>query len=76
MIDVYYRPTPHGHRVTNFLEETNLEYGVIPIDIGKGEQFAPQFLKMSPNNRMPAIVDTGGAGGVPIFESAAPGEEI
>jgi GST-like protein len=49
---------------------------VIPIDIGKGEQFAPQFLKMSPNNKMPAIVDTGGAGGVPIFESAAPGEEI
>lgn len=76
MIDVHYWPSPNGHKVRIFLEETDLVYGVIPIDIGKGDQFAPEFLKMSPNNQMPAIVDTGGPGGVPIFESGAPGEKI
>jgi GST-like protein len=58
MIDLYYWPTPNGHKITIFLEETGLEYKVVPINIRKGEQFAPEFLKISPNNRMPAIVDT------------------
>src|SRR6185437_14024002 len=73
MIDVYYWPTPNGHKVTIFLEEVGLPYKVIPINIGKGEQFAPEFLKISPNNRMPAIVDHGGPDGAPIalFESGA-----
>ena len=52
MIDVYYWPTPNGHKITIFLEEVGLEYKVIPINIGKGDQFAPEFLKISPNNRM------------------------
>jgi GST-like protein len=60
MIDLYYWPTPNGHKVTIFLEETGLEYRIVPINIRKGEQFAPEFLKISPNNRMPAIVDTMG----------------
>jgi GST-like protein len=73
MIDLYYWPTPNGHKVTIFLEETGLEYKVVPINIRKGEQFAPEFLKISPNNRMPAIVDTDGPGGKPfsLFESGA-----
>jgi GSH-dependent disulfide-bond oxidoreductase len=73
MIDLYYWPTPNGHKVTIFLEETGLEYRIIPINIRKGEQFAPEFLKISPNNRMPAIVDTDGPGGKPfsLFESGA-----
>jgi len=73
MIDVYYWPTPNGHKVTIFLEEVGLPYKVIPINIGKGEQFAPEFLKISPNNRMPAIVDHEGPDGAPIalFESGA-----
>lgn len=73
MIDLYYWPTPNGHKVTIFLEETGLEYRIIPINIRKGEQFAPQFLKISPNNRMPAIVDADGPGGKPfsLFESGA-----
>jgi GSH-dependent disulfide-bond oxidoreductase len=73
MIDLYYWPTPNGHKVTIFLEETGLEYRVIPVNIRKGEQFAPEFLKISPNNRMPAIVDTDGPGGKPfsLFESGA-----
>jgi GST-like protein len=54
MIDVYYWPTPNGHKVTIFLEEASLDYKVIPINIGKGDQFSPEFLKISPNNRMPA----------------------
>src|SRR5690242_5356266 len=71
MIDVYYWPTPNGHKVTIFLEELRLNYKVIPINIGKGDQFAPEFLKISPNNKMPAIVDHDGPGGAPIsiFES-------
>jgi GST-like protein len=73
MIDLYYWPTPNGHKVTIFLEETGLEYKLVPVNIRAGEQFAPEFLKISPNNRMPAIVDTDGPGGKPfsLFESGA-----
>ncbi|HTQ25542.1 MAG TPA: glutathione S-transferase N-terminal domain-containing protein [Candidatus Binataceae bacterium] len=73
MIDLYYWPTPNGHKVTIFLEETGLEYRIVPVNIRKGDQFAPDFLKISPNNRMPAIVDHDGPGGKPyaLFESGA-----
>ena len=73
MIDVYYWPTPNGHKITIFLEETGTPYKVVPINIRKGEQFEPGFLKISPNNRMPAMVDSDGPGGAPIaiFESGA-----
>jgi GST-like protein len=74
MIDVYYWTTPNGHKVTIFLEEAGLEYKIIPINIGKGEQFKADFLGVSPNNRIPAIVDNKPAdGGKPIsvFESGA-----
>ena len=74
MIDLYYWPTPNGHKITLFLEETGLDYAVRPVDIGKGDQFAPDFLQIAPNNRMPAIVDRVPAdGGEPIsvFESGA-----
>ena len=74
MIDVHYWTTPNGHKITIFLEETGLEYKLIPINIGKGEQFKPDFLAVSPNNRIPAIVDRAPAdGGKPIsvFESGA-----
>ncbi len=57
MIDLYYWPTPNGHKVTIFLEETSTPYKIVPVNIRKGEQFEPSFLKISPNNRMPAIVD-------------------
>lgn len=73
MIDLYYWPTPNGHKVTIFLEETGLEYKIVPVDIRSGDQFKPEFLKISPNNRMPAIVDSDGPGGKPLalFESGA-----
>ena len=74
MIDIYYWPTPNGHKITMFLEETGLAYKIIPVRIGKGDQFKPDFLKISPNNRMPAIVDHEPADkGQPIsvFESGA-----
>lgn len=74
MIDLYYWPTPNGHKITMFLEETGLAYVIRPIDIGKGDQFAPDFLKIAPNNRMPAIVDHAPPGGgepVSVFESGA-----
>jgi len=74
MIDVYYWTTPNGHKITLFLEETGLPYRLLPIDIGKGQQFTPEFLAVSPNNRIPAIVDhEPKGGGVPIsvFESGA-----
>ena len=73
MIDLYYWPTPNGHKITIFLEETGLEYRIVPVNIREGDQFKPEFLKISPNNRMPAIVDSGGPGGKPIslFESGA-----
>jgi GST-like protein len=57
MIDLYFWPTPNGHKITIFLEEAALPYRVVPVNIGRGEQFAPEFLAISPNNRMPAIVD-------------------
>lgn len=74
MIDLYYWTTPNGHKISLFLEEAGLPYKVHPINIGKNEQFAPDFLKISPNNRIPAIVDNEPAdGGEPlsIFESGA-----
>ena len=74
MIDLYYWPTPNGHKITMFLEETDLEYKIHPVNIGKGDQFKPEFLAISPNNRMPAIVDhkpTDGGKPVAIFESGA-----
>jgi len=74
MIDVYYWTTPNGHKVTIFLEEAGLPYKIIPINIGKGEQFKADFLKVSPNNRIPAIVDhdpPGGGKPISVFESGA-----
>jgi len=73
MIDLYYWPTPNGHKITIFLEETGLQYRIVPVNIREGDQFKPEFLKISPNNRMPAIVDSDGPGGKPIslFESGA-----
>jgi len=74
MIDLYYWGTPNGHKITLFLEEAGLEYRVHPINIGKGDQFAPEFLAIAPNNRIPAIVDNDPAdGGAPVslFESGA-----
>jgi GST-like protein len=74
MIDLYYWTTPNGHKLTMFLEETGLAYRLIPINIGKGEQFAPEFLAIAPNNRIPALVDHAPAdGGAPLslFESGA-----
>jgi GST-like protein len=73
MIELYTWPTPNGHKVHIMLEETGLAYNIHPIDISAGDQFDPEFLKISPNNRMPAIVDTDGPDGKPIslFESGA-----
>jgi GST-like protein len=72
-IALYYWPTPNGWKVTIMLEECGLPYAVVPVNIGKGDQFKPEFLAISPNNKMPAIVDPGGPGGEPIsvFESGA-----
>ena len=72
-IDHYYWPTPNGWKTAIMLEECGLPYNLIPVDISKGDQFKPEFLKISPNNRMPAIVDPDGPGGRPIsiFESGA-----
>ena len=69
MIDLYYWPTPNGRKISIMLEECGLEYTAIPVDIGKGDQFRPEFLKISPNNRMPAIVDRDT--GISVFESGA-----
>jgi len=74
MIDLYYWTTPNGHKITILLEEARIPYRIIPVNIGKGEQFKPEFLRIAPNNRIPAIVDTAPAdGGAPIglFESGA-----
>ncbi len=74
MIDLYYWTTPNGHKVTIFLEEAGLPYQIHPINIGKDEQFQPHFLKIAPNNRIPAIIDpepTGGGEPIPVFESGA-----
>jgi len=74
MIDLYYWTTPNGHKITIFLEETGIPYSIKPVNIGVGDQFKPEFLAISPNNRIPAIVDQGPAdGGKPlsVFESGA-----
>ena len=74
MIELYYWPTPNGHKITMFLEETGLDYTIHPIDISAGDQFKSEFLAFSPNNRMPAIIDRNPAdGGEPVtaFESGA-----
>ncbi|KML67683.1 GSH-dependent disulfide bond oxidoreductase [Pectobacterium peruviense] len=74
MIDLYYAPTPNGHKITLFLEEANLPYQLHRVNISKGEQFKPEFLAISPNNKIPAIVDTQPAEGdtpISLFESGA-----
>ncbi len=73
MIDLYYWPTPNGWKVTILLEELGLPYQIFPVDIGAGDQFKPDFLKFSPNNKMPAIIDHDGPGGgdFSLFESGA-----
>lgn len=72
-IEVYFWPTPNGFKITVMLEECKLPYVIRPVNIGRGDQFKPEFLAISPNNRMPAIVDPNGPGGKPIsvFESGA-----
>ena len=74
MIELYYWTTPNGHKITLFLEETGLPYELVPINIGKGDQFKPEFLQIAPNNRIPAIIDRDPAGGgepISVFESGA-----
>ncbi|MBW4555320.1 MAG: glutathione S-transferase N-terminal domain-containing protein [Trichormus sp. ATA11-4-KO1] len=74
MIELYYWTTPNGHKITIFLEEVGLPYTIIPVNIGTGEQFQPEFLKISPNNRIPAIVDREPVNGnepISVFESGA-----
>jgi GST-like protein len=74
MLDLYYWPTPNGHKIALFFEEAGLKYNLIPVNIGKGEQFRPEFLAISANNRIPAIVDhepKGGGAAVELFESGA-----
>lgn len=74
MIDLYYWTTPNGHKITMFLEEVGLPYNIFPINIGSGDQFKPEFLKIAPNNRIPAIIDrqpTGGGEPISVFESGA-----
>jgi GSH-dependent disulfide-bond oxidoreductase len=74
MIDLYYWPTPNGKKVTIFLEEAGTPYNLIPLDIGRGDQFSPAYLKINPNHRMPSIIDHEPAGGgapISVFESGA-----
>jgi len=73
MIDLYTWPTPNGHKIHIMVEECGLEYNIIPINIHEGDQFDPEFLEISPNNKMPAIVDHDGPGGkpIPVFETGA-----
>ena len=74
MVELYYWPTPNGHKITIFLEEAGLDYEIKPVNIAAGDQFQPEFLKISPNNRMPAIIDTTPTDGgepISIFESGA-----
>ena len=74
MIDLYYWPTPNGHKISMMLEECDLDYTIHPVNITAGDQFRPDFLKLSPNNRMPALVDHDPVGGGPpinLFESGA-----
>jgi glutathione S-transferase/GST-like protein len=72
-IDLYYWPTPNGHKITIALEEMGLAYRITPVNIGKGDQFKPDYLSFSPNNKMPAIIDPDGPGGqaISVFESGA-----
>jgi len=65
-IDLYYWPTPNGHKITIFMEETGLPYNIVPVDITAGDQFREEFLRISPNNKMPAIVDPEGPDGKPM----------
>jgi GST-like protein len=79
MIDVYYWPTPNGHKIRMFVEETGIAYRIVPVNIGKGDQFKPEFLAISPNNRMPAIVDpepTGGPRSLRMQSTGTPGKPI
>ena len=73
MIDLYYAPTPNGWKITIMLEECSLPYRIIPVNLGKGDQFKPEFLAISPNNRIPVIVDDDGPKGekISVFESGA-----
>jgi GST-like protein len=74
MIDLHYWPTPNGHKITMFLEDTGLPYKIVPVKIGAGDQFKPDFLAIAPNNRMPAIVDhepQDGGAPISVFESGA-----
>jgi len=74
MLDVHYWPTPNGKKVTILLEELGLPYGIVPCDIGRGDQFTAEFLKMNPNHRMPVLVDRepkGGGAPIVVFESGA-----
>src|SRR6516165_6708428 len=73
MLDLYFWTTPNGYKVTILLEELGFDYNVVPVHIGKGEQFRPDFLKISPNNKIPVLVDHGGPDGKPfaLFESGA-----
>lgn len=71
MIDLYYWPTPNGHKIVIFFEETGFEYKIIPVNIAKGEQFNSKFLRISPNNKMPAVVDHTPEGDIALFESGA-----
>ena len=71
MIDLYYAPTPNGWKITIMLEECSMPYKVIPVNLGKGDQFKPDFLKISPNNRMPVIVDNSSSDPISVFESGA-----
>ncbi|MGC9269177.1 glutathione binding-like protein [Acidiphilium sp.] len=74
MIELYYWTTPNGHKITMFLEESGTAYTIHPVNIGAGDQFAPDFLRIAPNNRIPAIIDTAPADGgaaISVFESGA-----
>ena len=74
MIDLYFAPTPNGMKIKLFMEESGMEHKIIPIDLKKGDQFKPEFLAISPNNKIPAIVDHQPSSGIEklhVFESGA-----
>ncbi len=74
MIDVYYWTTPNGHKITIYVEEAEIPYRIVPVNIGTGDQFQPDFLKIAPNNRIPAIIDhapVDGGAAISVFESGA-----
>ena len=74
MIELYYWPTPNGQKISIMLEECGLDYEVRPVNIGAGDQFSPEFLAISPNNRMPAIVDS--ETGISVFEGLSSGRPV